>query len=172
MTRCVVIEAPLEHRTWREPDNLRYLGRCILDSVRREESPYSSVRMLVEPLDDARPEERILGMRMGWAMAVRMDGWVFYLDRGVSPGMLGGLRHALEIREDLPSKRQRIEFRAFGALALQEISIERWHAIRRWDADPSSHADRSSTIAYARAFDAFPELGDVFRSCCPELVPA
>lgn len=92
--KLVVIESPFAGAYLR---NTTYLRSCILDCLRRGESPYASHRMLTDALDDSIPEERQLGIDAGlaWRNALYVDEQgvtqrvlpVFYNDIGVSRGM-------------------------------------------------------------------------------------
>ncbi len=110
--RTVLIESPLQHGTEHEAANLIYLDRCIADCFARGEAPYCSHKLYPGVLDDTVPEQRLAGMTAGWVIGERLDVWAFYLDRGVTVGMLGGLRHVLGVEEDLQRKLGRIQFRA------------------------------------------------------------
>lgn len=92
--RTVVIESPLQGGSDREADNLVYLRRCLADSLRRGEAPFASHGLYPGTLDDTVPEQRSLGMRAGWAIAERLEASTVYLDRGVTPGMIEGIKNA------------------------------------------------------------------------------
>ncbi len=172
MIRCVVVESPLEFQTPRLATNLRYLERCIRDCALRDESPYASHRMLMGSVEDSNDiDKRALGLRLGFAIGRRLDAWIFYIDRGVTSGMIVGLTAALRIREDLPSKKRRIEFRSFGALGLPEVEIDAWRSIRSLDDDISTHEQRASTVSLPRAAEAFPVIDACVREHYPEMLP-
>lgn len=65
-----------------------YLNACLRDCVLRGETPYASHAILTRPgvLDDNRPEERALGIKLGSAWLGIADV-VVYEDLGVSAGM-------------------------------------------------------------------------------------
>ena len=87
--KLVIIESPFKQSdTFAERDHREYLNRCILDCIQRGESPYASHKMLVDSLDDAKPEEREKGIETGFAWAAQADKVAFYIDCGISPGML------------------------------------------------------------------------------------
>ena len=86
--KLVVIESPYAGDV---AANLAYLDRCVLDCLRRGESPYASHRMLTTALDDSNPTQRALGIQAGMAFAHRMDARIFYTDRGWSSGMKAAL---------------------------------------------------------------------------------
>lgn len=92
--KLVIIESPFKGNYLR---NTMYLRSCILDCLRRGESPYASHRMLTDALDDDIPEERQLGIEAGfaWRNAMYIDECgerhrvlpVFYVDLGATDGM-------------------------------------------------------------------------------------
>lgn len=87
--KLVIIESPFKASVfYTEEQNRAYLNQCILDCIQRGESPYASHKMLVDSLDDANPEQRNQGIEAGFAWAKQADKAVFYIDHGVSRGML------------------------------------------------------------------------------------
>lgn len=151
--RTVLIESPLQHGTEHEAANLAYLDACIADCFARSEAPYCSHKLYPGVLDDKDPHERLLGMSAGWAIGERLDGWIFYLDRGVSGGMLGGLRHVLALHEDLPAKWRRIVFRALGS------------------SSPGVHSGLPAGVMFtSAAIERFPSLDAAIREVCPEFI--
>lgn len=100
----VVIESPLNAVT-REliEDNKLYAKTCVRDSLRRGEAPYASHLFFdqQEILDDMNPEERELGIKAGFAWGEAAEAVVFYVDRGLSPGMLRGFERAMETDADI-----------------------------------------------------------------------
>ena len=88
--RRVVIESPWAGDT---EANAAYLRRCIADSLSRGEAPFASHGLYPGALDDADPEHRKRGVRAGYAWGREAETVVVYLDRGISPGMVGGIRH-------------------------------------------------------------------------------
>lgn len=98
----VVIESPFAGDV---AGNLAYLNLCIADCVRRGESPYASHLMLTGGLDDRDPVERDRGIKAGFLWRDVSEKTVVYLDRGVSTGMVLGIRDAL-------AKNRPIELRA------------------------------------------------------------
>lgn len=109
----VVIESPLRGRVpgWvaqRVPGlygpierfgrwlNKRYARACMRDSLARGEAPYASHLVFDQPgiLDDADPADRALGMYAGFAWGASAQRVAVYVDRGVSHGMIAGIRRA------------------------------------------------------------------------------
>jgi len=130
ITKTIVIESPFEGGTPREADNVRYLKHCLADCFRRGEAPFASHGLYTTVLDDTVAEERALGIQSGWAIAMRLDAWVWYLDRGVTRGMLAGFHAALTRRVDLATLCATTLFRAFGT------SMERNWKCEAEDLDP------------------------------------
>ena len=93
--RTVMIESPFEGGTEREAGNVIYAKRCMNDALRRGEAPYLSHLLYPATLDDTIPEQRERGITAGHAIAAKMDAWVFYLDRGITRGMLQGVDAAV-----------------------------------------------------------------------------
>jgi hypothetical protein len=102
----VVIESPLAGDVAR---HLRYLDACILDCIRRGETPYASHKMLPGALNDLSPDEREIGIKAGFVMAeaLHMVGAsrAVYRDEGVSDGMRDGMAHAAEIGQRVEHRR-------------------------------------------------------------------
>lgn len=95
----VIIESPLG-----APDrdgvefNKLYARRCVRDSLKRGEAPYASHLFFDQPgiLDDMKPDERENGIAAGFAWGEAADMVVFYIDRGISPGMIRGFERAVK----------------------------------------------------------------------------
>ncbi len=93
--KTVMIESPFEGGTSREGANVAYAKRCMNDALRRDEAPYLSHLLYPHTLDDTIPEQRNRGIRAGHEIAADLDMWCFYLDRGVTRGMLEGVDAAV-----------------------------------------------------------------------------
>ena len=93
--RRVIIESPYAGDVER---NVRYVKACVLDCLRRGESPYASHLFFTQPgiLDDLKPEERNLGIEAGFAWRECAELTVFYIDLGWSSGMVKGFEHVTE----------------------------------------------------------------------------
>ncbi len=130
LRRTVVVESPFEGGTPREADNVVYLRRCLRDCFRRGEAPFASHGLYPGVLDDTVADERALGIECGWAIAYKLDAWVWYLDRGVTRGMVAGLECAL-MRVNVPSLAETTLFRSFGlneqAIDLDPVVVMRKH---------------------------------------------
>lgn len=102
----VVIESPYAGDL---EGNVRYLKRCMLDSLGRGESPFASHLLYAAShvLDDARPEERAQGMRAGFDWMRVADRVVVYTDLGISGGMEAGIARARRLGKP-------VEYRSLG----------------------------------------------------------
>src|SRR5204862_6157379 len=97
--------------------------RCMNDALRRGEAPYLSHLLYPKTLDDTIPEQRERGIRAGHAIAARLEAWIFYLDRGITRGMLQGVDaavaacfrpvHVDDAASVYPPYERRILFRTF-----------------------------------------------------------
>lgn len=112
--RRVVIESPFaghgetaEEREANAARNERYARACMLDCLRRHESPYASHLLYTQCLDDTDPDSRELGIMAGFAWRDVADVTVVYTDRGISGGMKQGIA-------DARMKGRPIEFRSLG----------------------------------------------------------
>jgi len=121
--RPVVIESPYSGDVSR---NRLYLEACILDCLRRGETPYASHKMLTDALDDLEPEERKLGMSAGYPWVELAETSAIYIDLGVSRGM----EKALKLCPDAKIERRTVLFwREFEQLH-KEARVEDAHADR------------------------------------------
>ena len=87
----VIIESPYKGQIER---NLAYAKECMLDSLRRGESPFASHLLYTQVLDDEIPDERIMGMQRAFNWYRCADLMAVYLDNGVSSGMQKGMEMA------------------------------------------------------------------------------
>jgi hypothetical protein len=93
--RRVYVESPYAGEIEK---NLLFLRRCLADCFKRGEAPFASHGLYTQHgvLDDTIPDERVLGIRAGFEFALHCDATVVYVDRGISFGMIEGMRHAVE----------------------------------------------------------------------------
>lgn len=105
--RRVIIESPYAGKgSWWFPRllnkwrNVIYARRCIRDSLIRGESPiaFHILHTQYGILRDIVPKERQLGIDAGMEWMRVADASVFYIDRGMSPGMLYGEQKAAEAK--------------------------------------------------------------------------
>lgn len=94
----VIIESPYAaDTTVGIAANRTYARAAVADSLARGEAPFASHLLYTQPgvLDDTDPQQRHHGIAAGLDIAARADLTAVYTDRGISPGMRQGLRHAL-----------------------------------------------------------------------------
>ncbi|RRY11423.1 DUF7768 domain-containing protein [Brucella anthropi] len=87
----VIIESPYGGDVVR---NEAYARACLLDSLRKGEAPIASHLLHTQVLDDMRPDERDLGIEAGLAWYRVAEKCVVYGDRGISGGMIKGIKRA------------------------------------------------------------------------------
>jgi hypothetical protein len=93
----VIVESPYAGEV---EENVAYLKECLLDSLRKNEAPFASHIIYTQVLNDKIPMEREWGIEAGFAWANKVKKVVFYMDRGVSRGMLKAMEfHARNDRE-------------------------------------------------------------------------
>lgn len=80
----VIVESPYAGDT---DANHAYCVRACVDSFRRNEIPFASHLMYPHVLDELKPEERERGITAGYAFWPLAAKIVFYMDKGMSPGM-------------------------------------------------------------------------------------
>lgn len=89
--RRVVIESPYNgNRALHEA----YAREAMLDCLRRGEAPFASHLLYPQVLDDDTPEDRRLGMAVGFEWGRAADAVVVYMDLGFSAGMASGIERA------------------------------------------------------------------------------
>jgi hypothetical protein len=107
----VVIESPYAGADWTKAEdrNIRYLRACMRDCLLRCEAPYASHGLYTQPgvLRDDVPEERMHGIRAGFAFRPLVKKTVVYTDLGFSGGMKFGISDAEKIGHP-------IEYRQLG----------------------------------------------------------
>lgn len=91
----IVIESPFAGEVKR---NIEYARAALKDSLSRGESPYASHLLYTQPgvLDDLIPEQRRIGIEAGLKFHEIADKVVFYLDYGMSPGMIKAWEAAVQ----------------------------------------------------------------------------
>lgn len=91
--RLVLVESPYAGDI---AANVAYARAAIRDCILRGESPFASHLLYTQDgvLRDEVREERDLGMRAGWEWLRAVDAVVVYQDRGITPGMKGGITRA------------------------------------------------------------------------------
>lgn len=88
--RRVIVESPYAGDIER---NVTYARACVRDCLMRGEAPFASHLLYTQPgvLNDAIPEERMLGIHAGFSWGVVADAIVVYTDYGISKGMRYGI---------------------------------------------------------------------------------
>ena len=95
----VVIESPYYSSSKVDQDrNIEYALECLRDSFGRREAPFASHLLYTRVLDDAKAEERSLGLRAALEWIGSAKHTAVYIDRGVSPGVRLGLQSAARVQ--------------------------------------------------------------------------
>ena len=94
----VIIESPFRGKDDQDrAENVRYLNACLFDSVKRGEVPFASHGFFTYFLNEDDEHERTLSIRLGFEFWSWAEKIVFYIDRGMSPGMEKALVHAFKM---------------------------------------------------------------------------
>lgn len=95
MRPLVIIESPYAADTPAGVEaNLAYARAAVADSLARGEAPFASHLLYPLVLEDTDPQQRAQGIAAGLDVAARADLTAVYTDRGITPGMHQGIRHA------------------------------------------------------------------------------
>lgn len=93
----ILVESPFAGEV---EENLAYAQKCMrhvfLSSYHAAQIPIASHCFFTLALDDRNPAERSIGMKAGFAMRSLASEVHVYLDRGLSDGMVYGIRGAIE----------------------------------------------------------------------------
>ena len=102
----VVLESPFAGDVEK---NIKYARECVRDSLTRGEAPIASHLLYTQEgiLDDEVPEERIWGIDAGLAWKEVADKHVFYIDYGMSSGMVYAKKYATD--NDIPIEIRKIK---------------------------------------------------------------
>lgn len=85
----VIVESPFRGATSLESTrNHTYLARCLRHAWESGEIPFASHALFPLFLDDSHPEERLAGITAGYEFWLLAKSIIFYLDYGMSEGML------------------------------------------------------------------------------------
>lgn len=101
----VVLESPYAGDV---KHNLEYAHQCIRDCLQRGESPIASHVLYTTALDDSNPSERQAGISAIDAWLSHARYVVVYTDKGISLGMLHGIKKAL--LNDIPIRFRSLSF--------------------------------------------------------------
>lgn len=94
----VIIESPYAGDVER---NKAYARECMKDSLLRGEAPFASHMFYTQVLDDDIPEERMMGIRAGYAWGDRADLVAVYIDLGVSRGIREAIHHWKDLGKEV-----------------------------------------------------------------------
>lgn len=102
----VILETPYRAKNKEElARHKRYARACMLDCLRKNESPIASHLLYTQVLDDNDRVDRDLGIRAGFAWRMRAEMTVVYLDLGVTEGMQRGIDHAQKCNSTVEYRR-------------------------------------------------------------------
>jgi len=101
----VIIESPYSGEIER---NKAYLRVCMLDSIAKGEAPCASHKLYPDVLNDDDPDERRLGIELGFAWLQVASLVAFYTDLGWSPGMVACLNDLKNIRFRVPYETRKV----------------------------------------------------------------
>jgi hypothetical protein len=96
--KFVIIESPYSGNIVL---NEKYARACVADCIARGETCFASHLFFTQPgiLDENLPEERLLGIQLGYEIMKRADKVVVYHDLGFSDGMLKAMQYATGVLE-------------------------------------------------------------------------
>ena len=129
----VVIESPFSGPTPADiEENKRYGRMALHDSIMRGEAPLASHLLYTQPfvLDDNLPEERELGMSLGWHVMRRSSYVAVYADRGFSSGMVRGIEAAIKA-----GKKIKLRFITDGGMAVVHNTAPIVHLLRHMEVE-------------------------------------
>jgi hypothetical protein len=105
--KLVIIESPYAGDTQDDIDrNVDYAHAALRDSLFRGEAPFGSHIIYTIVLDDKDPVQRKLGIEAGYAWMRQASLIAFYIDNGMSPGMLKAKEKALLYR--IPTEERKL----------------------------------------------------------------
>jgi len=104
--KLVVIESPYSGDIKR---NMTYLKLAMLDSIMRGEAPTASHKLYTDVLNDNDPDERKLGIELGFAWLQAASLVAFYSDFGFSNGMSACLKEIKSARFRVPYEIRKID---------------------------------------------------------------
>ena len=115
--RRVVMESPYAGKTQADIDaNVAYARECLLDCLRKGESPLAGHLLHTQVLEEAK--DRRLGIDAHLAWIYCADMLVVYTDRGISPGMIEAIEEAANGEAHTP-----IEFRKLPVKAMLRVRL-------------------------------------------------
>lgn len=89
----VLVESPFAGDVGK---NVIYARAAVRDCLLRGEAPFASHLLYTQPgiYDDNIPDERARGIKAGLVFGRSCDLTAIYIDRGISKGMIQGIREA------------------------------------------------------------------------------
>lgn len=99
----VLLESPYSGEVDR---NIQYAKQCMLDSIKRGESPMVSHLLYTQVLNDDIIEQRIIGIQAGHSWMDCVETVVVYADFGISGGMARAI--GLASSKGIPVEERRI----------------------------------------------------------------
>lgn len=116
--RRVILESP--YAGFSEGDiavNVEYGRRCVRDALLRGDAPIASHLLYTQPgiLRDDVPDERRHGINAGLVWLSVAEASVVYVDRGITPGMLQGIKRARALGRDVEFRSLEDQMRAVQA---------------------------------------------------------
>lgn len=96
----VIIESPYAGDV---EGNIEYARKCVRHSLLKNEAPLASHLLYTQPgiLNDDDPLERATGMQCGWEWMGAAVTIAFYIDKGISNGMIEGFKKAVQTDADI-----------------------------------------------------------------------
>lgn len=85
--------------------NVAYAEACMIHSIMLGEAPFASHLLYTRMLDDTNALDRAAGLACAKAWRERADKVVVYADRGISPGMVEGIKHAESLGKPIVQRR-------------------------------------------------------------------
>jgi hypothetical protein len=122
----VVIESPYAADTAAGvARNMRYARACMAYCIANDAAPFASHLLYTQPgvLNDKDPAERKNGMRAGFAVAAKLQERWFFIDLGMTDGMLRGEEAAAKMTP--PQKTRRISLPDWESNHVREALIDR-----------------------------------------------
>lgn len=98
----VIIESPYQGHVER---NTVYARRAMQHSLSLNEAPLASHLLYTQVLIDTIPEQRKQGIEAGYAWWLVADLVVFYIDYGMSPGMVKAEERATQLLKPVAYRR-------------------------------------------------------------------
>ena len=89
--------------------NVAYGKKCLLDSIKRLETPFAGHLFYTQVLDDANELDRKIGMKLGRDWMEECEVVAVYVDRGMSRGMVADIQYAMEGKMNITFRRLEVK---------------------------------------------------------------